>query len=641
MLFASLVGCRRQEEPAAGALRVDIFYATFRPGCMKLTATDKADESRGVTTDVEVNATVRSDTRTVAVFRQAGWSRDLVLRLEARERDCEGPVVASATQEAQVPETGLAAVEMDLRAEDLDGDNFITTAQGGTDCDDSRAAVYPGATEVCDGVDNNCAGGETDAVSTRRFFADGDGDGYGNPLAEVFACLRPAGAVDTGTDCDDADASAHPDQEEVLCDGRDEDCDGTKDDVWTPGLACTTSDGCAGAVSCRSGGTTGAACVATQSPSAWFVDEDGDGQAGTEVRSCTEPQGASSERTDCDESSRFAHDERTEVCDKLDNDCDGMKDEGAGLCSGFLWRSQGNLPDATAEWRAVAPYGAYEAATLWLAGNGGRLLHVAAGVSTAHTCAGEWRSAWARPSDGRVFLGSADGTLATLTTAGGACTVVQAPTTVNVNGLVGFESGATTTVFAVTSDGRVLRWEWTSPESHMLTEVTRLGANLRDIHGRAPDALVAVGALDSGSTSTREPRIFRTTPGSGEWVPETLPSSLPSGYLRGVHVLTPQLAYAVGDLGLVLERRGSTWHTLAAPAPVGGTTPDLRAVVAFGRTAVYALSNNDEVLLYDVDTGTWSPMLRSSNTLQALDGVDPRDIWAVGYKGSSLRWSKN
>jgi hypothetical protein len=43
---------------------------------------------------------------------------------------------------------------------DSDGDGFLSSARkcGGTDCDDSRVDVFPGAPEACDGVDNDCDG---------------------------------------------------------------------------------------------------------------------------------------------------------------------------------------------------------------------------------------------------------------------------------------------------------------------------------------------------------------------------------------------------------------------------------------------------------------------------------------------------
>lgn len=629
-----LTGCPTQEEPAAGALRVKIFYATFRPACMKLTAVDKADASRSVTTDVTVTATDRSDERTVAVFRRAGWSRELTLTVEARERSCEGPVVASQTQEGQVPESGLAYVSMDLRAEDLDGDGFVSAANNGTDCDDGEEGVHPGATEVCDGVDNNCVDGESDAQATAAWYADLDGDGYGDPLAQVFGCLQPERAVSNFRDCDDTDASVHPDQEELLCDGRDEDCDGTKDDAWSLDDACTTSDGCAGVVACRSGGVTGAACQATQSPSTWFVDLDGDGKAGSEVRACMQPAGSVASQADCDETSRFAFEGNAEACDWIDNNCAGGVDEGLD-CAGLAW-TVGEGVAGGANFQAAAAY-AVDAG--WAAGPGGKLVHVAGSTLTELTnCPGEWQSAWARPSDGRVFLGSADGKLATTAVAGGPCEVVTTPTSASINGLVGFEGNGATTLYAAASDGRILRWAWAPSPAAAPEEVARVPANLRDIHGTSPDTLVAVGAQDY-QVSEKLPRIFRVTPGSNEWVREELPPEVPNGgFLRGVHVVTAQLAYAVGDDGRVLEREGTTWRLLAAPPAEPGPVPDLNGVVGFGRTAVYVASSSGEVLRYDGVARTWTVAATAPRSLLAIDGVDPRGVWAVGNTGGYARW---
>ena len=114
---------------------------------------------------------------------------------------------------------------------DADGDGYDALTCGGTDCDDDNAAVYPDAAEVCDEVDNDCDGSidEDDAVDAATWYADGDGDGFGDPEAEAVSCTAPTGHIDDATDCNDADASISPGVDEV-CDDVDNDCDGTIDE---------------------------------------------------------------------------------------------------------------------------------------------------------------------------------------------------------------------------------------------------------------------------------------------------------------------------------------------------------------------------------------------------------------------------
>src|SRR5262245_23346035 len=121
---------------------------------------------------------------------------------------------------------------------DADGDGFgdprsaVDVCSGtagyvssGDDCDDTDASIHPGAAEFCNELDDDCDG-ESDPL--RAWYADADGDGYGAG-AKQLACATPSGAVAEGDDCDDADASIHPDAAE-LCNALDDDCDGTEDD---------------------------------------------------------------------------------------------------------------------------------------------------------------------------------------------------------------------------------------------------------------------------------------------------------------------------------------------------------------------------------------------------------------------------
>ena len=186
--------------------------------------------------------------------------------------------------------------EGDACDDDADGDGDPAS----TDCDDANAAVNSSATEVCDGLDNDCDGTTDGASATdaSTWYADADGDGFGDMNVSSTSCSQPSGAVADATDCDDTASAAYPGANE-LCDGTDNDCDGTVDE----------ND--------------------AVDASTWYVDADGDGHgdATTASRSCTQPSGAVTTDDDCDDTDVAVNPSAQESCDSVDNDCDGTVDE--------------------------------------------------------------------------------------------------------------------------------------------------------------------------------------------------------------------------------------------------------------------------------------------------------------------------
>ncbi|MED5371761.1 MAG: MopE-related protein [Myxococcota bacterium] len=166
-----------------------------------------------------------------------------------------------------VDETGDSRV-------DADNDSYFDDE----DCDDNNAAVYPGAAEYCDGVDNNCDGAvDEEPVDGVDFYLDADGDGYGDDSEILNACEAPEGAVEVGGDCDDGDTAYYPGAPEDNCaDPNDYNCDG----------------------------------------SVGYADNDGDGWA-----ACQE----------CDDSVAEVFPGAPEYCDEIDNNCDGDIDEDGAL----------------------------------------------------------------------------------------------------------------------------------------------------------------------------------------------------------------------------------------------------------------------------------------------------------------------
>src|SRR5690606_35535699 len=83
---------------------------------------------------------------------------------------------------------------------------------------------------VCDGIDQDCDGAvDEDPVGAPFWYADTDGDGFGDPGDSVRACAAPPGRVANDDDCDDTRAAVHPGADES-CNGLDDDCDQTVDE---------------------------------------------------------------------------------------------------------------------------------------------------------------------------------------------------------------------------------------------------------------------------------------------------------------------------------------------------------------------------------------------------------------------------
>jgi len=112
---------------------------------------------------------------------------------------------------------------------DDDGVNELVANAG--DCDDLNNSVHPGAAEVCNGIDDDCDVAKDEGI-TIRYYRDADVDTFGNIAVFQDVCSAPAGYILDNTDCDDTRATVHPGGVEV-CNGLDDDCDGTVDEGVT------------------------------------------------------------------------------------------------------------------------------------------------------------------------------------------------------------------------------------------------------------------------------------------------------------------------------------------------------------------------------------------------------------------------
>jgi predicted outer membrane repeat protein len=108
---------------------------------------------------------------------------------------------------------------------DADNDGYLNVGTGGADCDDNDYFVNPEATEHCDGIDENCNGDiDEGAIDGTLFYADADGDGFGDPATGIKSCEAQPGLVSNTNDCDDADPTRNPGADEICNDGFDDDC---------------------------------------------------------------------------------------------------------------------------------------------------------------------------------------------------------------------------------------------------------------------------------------------------------------------------------------------------------------------------------------------------------------------------------
>ncbi|MFT5583896.1 MAG: hypothetical protein ACI9VR_001480 [Cognaticolwellia sp.] len=229
--------------------------------------------------------------------------------LESDTLDCDDTDASIHTGGTELPGDGLDqdCDGLETCYEDLDGDSTRTSSTGvGTtlncsatgeapssmtsgDCDDTRADVYPGASEVIgDEVDQDC-----DGLETCYEDADGDGDRSTTTVSSSdMDCTDSGEAVSSAKeDCDDTDAAINSSATEIPGDEVDQDCDGQE--------ICYTD------VDADSYG------VSTLRDS---VDTD-----------CSDSNEATTDGADCDDTNASIYPGATEVvADGVDQDCDGV-----------------------------------------------------------------------------------------------------------------------------------------------------------------------------------------------------------------------------------------------------------------------------------------------------------------------------
>ena len=271
----------------------------------------------------------------------------------------------------------------------------VYTATVGDDCDDTKAAVNPGATEVCNaGIDDDCDGITDPAGSANctKYYPDLDLDTWGVTAGEVCLCaaVAPTTATRDG-DCNDGETAVHPGVTE-LCNDVDDNCNGSTDE-GNPGGggACTTGllGACAaGTKACQGGSVVCLQNVAAtaetcngvddncdgatdedgaQGCATLYLDTDGDTYGAISSNRCLcssqIPAGYTATRgQDCNDLDGNVNPSKSEACATvgIDDNCNGQTDEAnAAGCTNYFRDQDGDTFGSTETQCLCAAVGQY------------------------------------------------------------------------------------------------------------------------------------------------------------------------------------------------------------------------------------------------------------------------------------------
>ena len=177
------------------------------------------------------------------------------------------------------------------------------TPEGLTLCN----SAWPAA-ELCNNIDDDCDGqtDEGDAVGCVVYYADNDGDSYGQGIGQCMCGNPGPGYASVGGDCDDLNFSIHPFAKEI-CDNVDNDCNAQVDEAGASGCTVYYKD----LDGDKFGDDTNSACLCKSKKGAEWMEMPGD----------------------CDDSDDKIHPGAEEICNQKDDNCNGKTDEeGAGGC---------------------------------------------------------------------------------------------------------------------------------------------------------------------------------------------------------------------------------------------------------------------------------------------------------------------
>ena len=182
------------------------------------------------------------------------------------------------------------------------GAGYVTN---NTDCNNTSAAIRPGATEICNAIDDNCNNLIDDGLTFVNYYIDSDSDGFGAGTATNSCSNLGAGYATNNTDCNNNNPNIRPNAIEI-CNAIDDNCNNLIDD----GLTFVN----------------------------YYIDTDSDGfGAGTATNTCSNPgAGYATNNTDCNNVNSAINPAAIEICNTIDDNCNGIVNEGIAFLTYYL-----------------------------------------------------------------------------------------------------------------------------------------------------------------------------------------------------------------------------------------------------------------------------------------------------------------